>query len=111
MPPSTDNLQHRQAVLTAIKAFATTALASASTQLLEALGYTSEKSADLGIDAETFLSNIEQFKPDLGEINRGKVKATQWKSCAFLFQLTNDEIPSLAVGQAPLGADTKMARG
>jgi type I restriction-modification system DNA methylase subunit len=111
MPPSTDNLQHRQAVLNAIKAFTTTALARASTRLLEALGYTSEKSADLGIDAETFLSNIEQFKPDLGEINRGKVKATQWKSCAFLFQLTNDEIPSLAVGQAPLGADTKMARG
>jgi len=111
MPPSTDNLQHRQAVLTAIKSFATTALAGASTQLLEALGYTSEKSADLGIDAEIFLSNIEQFKPDLGEINRGKVKAAQWKSCAFLFQLTNDEIPSLAVGQAPLGADTKMARG
>jgi len=111
MPPSTDNLQHRQAVLNAIKAFTTTALARASTRLLEALGYTSEKSADLGIGAETFLSNIEQFKPDLGEINRGKVKAAQWKSCAFLFQLTNDEIPSLAVGQAPLGADTKMARG
>lgn len=110
MPPSTDNLQRRQAVQSAIEAFSTTALAKASTQLLDALGYRSEKSADLGSDAETFLSSVEQFKPELGEINRVKVKAAQWKSCAFLFQITNDEIPSLALGQAPLGADSKLAR-
>lgn len=110
MPPSTDNQQRRQAVQSAVKAFSTTALAKASIQLLDALGYSSEKSADLGSDAETFLSSIEQFKPELGEINRAKVKAVQWKSCVFLFQLTNDEIPSLAIGQTPLGADSKLAR-
>lgn len=39
-----------------------------------------------------------------------RCKADRWKSCAFL-QLTNDEIPSLAVGKTPLGADSKLARG
>ena len=109
MTSSASNLARREQVQVALKAFADTPMAKAATQLLDALGYTSEKTADLGNNAETLLGNIEQFKPELGKINRDKVNADRWKSCAFLFQLTNDEIPSLAIGQTPLGADTKVA--
>lgn len=104
-------IDRRKALQAALQAFTSTGLAAASKKLLDVLGYSSEKTADLGTSAEALLGNIEQFKPELGPINRGKVKADRWKSCAFLFQLTNDEIPSLAVGQTPLGADSKLARG
>lgn len=106
-----NNIERRQAVQGALQTFSQSSLAKASTKLLSTLGYASEKTADLGSSAESLLGNIEQFKPELGPISRGKVKADRWKSCAFLFQITNDEIPSLAVGQAPLGADHKVARG
>ena len=79
--------------------------------LLAALGYRSDKTADLGTSSETMLSSIEQFRPDLGKIDRNKVQALHWKSCALLFQLTNDEIPSLAMGQAPVGAGGELAQG
>ncbi len=105
-----NKIERRQALQAALQAFDYAPLAKASANLLNSLGYTSEKTADLGSSAETLLGNIEQFKPELGKISRDKVKADRWKSCAFLFQLTNDEIPSLAVGQTPLGTDTKVAR-
>jgi adenine-specific DNA-methyltransferase len=105
-----NNIERRQMVLAALQAFANAPLAKASANLLNSLGYTSEKTTDLGSNAESLLGNIEQFKPELGSINRGKVKADRWKSCTFLFQLTNDEIPSLVVGQAPLCADNRVAR-
>lgn len=81
-------ITRREQVQTALNAFADTPTSQAATNLLNALGYTSEKSADLGSNAETLLANIEQFKPELGSISRDKVKADSWKSCAFLFQLT-----------------------
>ena len=105
-----NKIERRQAVQTALLAFANAPLATASASLLNSLGYSSEKTADLGNNAEALLGNIEQFKPELGAISRDKVKADRWKSCAFLFQITNDEIPSLAVGQAPLSTDSKVAR-
>lgn len=89
------NLQKLTALRTALTNFQQRPLSEASTGLLSLLGYKSEKTADLGSNAAALLANIEQFKPELGNINRDKIKAAQWKSCAFLFQLTNDEIPSL----------------
>jgi len=106
-----NNIERRQQVQDALRSFATDPLRKAATGLLVALGYASDKTADLGNDSKSFLASIETFRADLGPINRDKVKADLWQSCAFLFQLTNDEIPSLAIGQAPLGADSKVARG
>ena len=105
------NFDHRQKVQHALGAFTTAPLKNAATQLLDALGYASDKTADLGTDPQSFLASIETFRADLGAVNRDKVKADRWQTCAFLFQLTNDEIPSLAIGQAPLGTDNKLARG
>jgi adenine-specific DNA-methyltransferase len=107
---SNSGIERRQAVQDALSGFADAPLAKASATLLNSLGYASEKTTDLGSSAKAFLGNIEQFKPELGAISREKVKADRWKSCAFLFQLTNDEIPSLAVGRSPQGADSKVAR-
>lgn len=106
-----NNIDRRKSLQAALQAFTNTELATASVKLLGVLGYASEKTAELGASAQSLLGSIEQFKPELGPISRDKVKADRWKSCAFLFQLTNDEIPSLAVGQAPLGTDSKLARG
>lgn len=105
-----NNIQRRQAVEAALHSFANAPLPKASAKLLNSLGYASEKTTDLGGSVESLLGNIEKFKPELGIIRRDKVKADRWKSCAFLFQLTNDEITSLAVGQASLGVDNKVAR-
>lgn len=108
---SENNIDRRKSLQAALQAFTNTGLATASVKLLGVLGYASEKTADLGASADSLLGSIEQFKPELGPISRDKVKADRWKSCAFLFQLTNDEIPSLALGQTPLGADSKLALG
>ncbi len=112
MPSSTENhAARRTQVQAALAAFTDTPLQTAATKLLDALGYTSEKTADFGGSADSLLGNIEQFKPELGQINRDKVKADRWKSCAFLFQLSNDEIPSLTAKQKPPNTDSKVARG
>ncbi len=76
--------EQRQAVQAAIKTFAEAPLQQASINLLNVLGYASEKIANLGSNAETLLANIEQFKPELGKISRDKVKADRWKSWARL---------------------------
>lgn len=99
----------RKAVENALTSFAHKPLVQATTDLLATLGYHSDKTADLGHNAEELLGNIGQFRADLGPIDRNKLHAERWTSCAFVFQLTNDEIPSLALGQTPLGADKAMA--
>lgn len=108
LPPAADR---RQAIAQALQTLATQPLEQGATALLAVLGYRSDKTADLGHDAEALLSSIEQFRPESGAIDRAKVQASRWKSCAFLFQLSNDEIPSLAMGQSPLGADGTLERG
>ncbi|QFT20979.1 Modification methylase PaeR7I [Pseudomonas sp. THAF187a] len=97
-----------QSIQDSLQNLASESLAEGAAALLSVLGYSSDKTADLGYSAEELLENIEQFRPELGGISRAKVQADRWISCAFLFQLTNDEIPSLALGQAPLGANGKL---
>lgn len=104
-----NNIERREKVQAALKAFADTLMAKA-TQLLNALGYVSEKTADLGNNAELFLGHIERFKPEFGPIDRNKVQAEPWKECAFLFQRTNDEIPSLLLPLAGEGQGERALR-
>lgn len=101
----------RISIQQALQALTDRPLNSSSTALLATLGYYSDKIADLGNNAEDLLGSIEQFRPDLDKIDRNKVQAQRWKSCALLFQITNDEIPSLSVGQAPVGAGDELAQG
>lgn len=100
----------RQAIDGALKAFLTQPLAKASLNLLGALGYASEKTADLGSTTTALLGNIEQFNPELGPIDRAKVQTDRWQECVFLFQLTDDEIPSLARAQANLTGQVNVVK-
>jgi len=106
-----DNSALRQSIQGALQNLASQPLATGAIAMLNTLGYSSDKTAELGSTAEALLSSIEQFRPELGSINRAKVHANRWKSCAFLFQLTNDEIPSLALGQTPVGSNGKLTQG
>lgn len=108
LPPIADR---RLAIVQALQTLATQPLAQGAIALLAALGYHSDKTADLGHDTDTLLSSIEQFRPDQGAIDRTKVQASRWRSCAFLFQLTDDEIPTLAQTQIPLEVDRNLIRG
>lgn len=106
-----NNIKYRHTIQKALQEFPEKSLNVAATDLLTVLGYTSEKTTDLGNDVDTLLGNIETFSPELGKVDRSKVSSTEWKQCAFLFQLTNDEIPSLASGQTVLTSERELARG
>jgi hypothetical protein len=57
---------------------------------------------------EQFVAAVEEATHST--FNRDKAHFSRWKQCAFLFQLTNDEIPSLAMGQQAFSTDAKLAR-
>lgn len=84
-------------------------LREASEALLSALGYKSDKTADFGSKPEQFIAAVEDATHST--FNRDKAHVSRWKQCAFLFQLTNDEIPSLAMGQQAFSNDNKPDTG
>lgn len=83
-------------------------LDEAGAGILAALGYKSDKTADFGSKPEQFVAAVEEATHST--FNRDKAHVSRWKQCAFLFQLTNDEIPSLAAGQQSFSTDAKLAR-
>lgn len=83
-------------------------LGEAGAGLLASLGYKSDKTADFGSKPEQFVAAVEEATHST--FNRDKAHVSRWKQCAFLFQLTNDEIPSLAAGQQSFSTDTRLAR-
>ncbi|MDP2829451.1 MAG: Eco57I restriction-modification methylase domain-containing protein [Sulfuricellaceae bacterium] len=102
------NPQKLAALCTALTDFQKRPLNEASAGLLSSLGYKSDKTAEFGSKPEQFIAAVEEATHST--FNRDKAHVSRWKQCAFLFQLTNDEIPSLAMGQQALSTDTKLAR-
>ncbi len=102
------NPQKLAALLTTLTDFQKHPLSEAGTGLLSSLGYKSDKTADFGSKPEQFIAAVEEATHST--FNRDKAHVSRWKQCAFLFQLTNDEIPSLAMGQQAFSTDTKLAR-
>lgn len=90
--------------------FSSGTLADSARQLLGALGYYSDKTADFSSNPGEFVTELEEATMDKGAFPRDKVQLARWRECAFLFQLTNDEIPSLAAGQQALAIDTAVHR-
>ena len=90
-----NNSQLRSTIYTALPAFQNKSLAEAATSLLGALGYTSDKVAEFASKPADFIKDIEEATSASAPIQRDKIHLDKWKECAFLFQLTNDEIPSL----------------
>ncbi len=74
-------------------------LAEGLVGLLDSLGYRSDKTADLGTTPIEFVANLQQFGKDTRPLDSKKAASDEWKACAMLFQITNDEIPSLMLGQ------------
>ncbi|MFA7270196.1 MAG: Eco57I restriction-modification methylase domain-containing protein [Sterolibacterium sp.] len=99
MPPVNSAAARRQDVQAALKSFANTSLAKASVNLLNSLGYTSDKTVDLGAKPAEFVANLKQLSKIPAAFDEKKAQVAQWRSAHFVFQLTNDEIPSLMLGQ------------
>jgi len=100
---STNN---RQAIEAALKATATGDLRTSALALLASLGYTSNKTLDLPAQPQAFAQEIETLLGGSRQFNAEAVCLSDWKSVAFLFQLTNDELPSLAAGQTSFFTNT-----
>ena len=86
----------RTSVRDALVGFGDRPLRAAGVDLLSALGYASRKTLNLDGSVDGFLAAVPG-----GEALKGKpaAKTDKWRRVDFLFQLTNDEIPTLASGQ------------
>ncbi|HUX67403.1 MAG TPA: TaqI-like C-terminal specificity domain-containing protein [Terriglobales bacterium] len=82
------------AVKEALRTFPEAALADAGRRFWRALGFGSNKTLEAGESPADFLAI---FDPK-GELDRRRAEVDGWRRWAFLFQITNDEIPSLAGG-------------
>ncbi len=105
-----NNSQLRSAIKSALASFQNKPLTAAATGLLAALGYSSDKVEELSSKPVNFITEIEEATSAGTPFQREKIQLDRWKECAFLFQLTNDEIPSLAIGQKTLAVDSKVQR-
>ena len=102
------NPQKLAALRTTLTDFQKRPLSEAGAGLLSSLGYKSDKTADFGSKPEQFIAAVDEATHST--FNRDKAHVSRWKQCAFLFQITNDEIPSLAMGQQAFSTDNKLAR-
>ena len=73
--------------------------------MLGTLGYASHKTLDLLTDPQNFAQELENLLGGSKQLNATHASLLEWKSAAFLFQLTNDELPTLAAGQLSLLTD------
>jgi len=79
----------RNEIREALGMFAEKSVFASSINLLDVLGYSSEKTLDLNHSPESF---IEQFCQNELEFNKDKALFDQWKTIDFLFQITDDEL-------------------
>jgi len=84
-----NGLHTRQNIVQALKDFQHNTLATNVRNLLNVLGYQSEREIDLEPNtAEGFIADFGQF----GEMNPERGQIDEWESIDFLFQLTGEEI-------------------
>ena len=86
----------------ALQALSTGDLRTGTTALLSTLGYASNKTIDLPAQPVEFAKALTSLLSGTRPINAIEASLPDWKSAAFLFQLTNDELPALAAGQLSL---------
>ena len=77
-------------------------MAISASALLSTLGYSSNKTTDLPAQPAAFAKQLEALAGGTRQLNPLEASLSDWKSAAFLFQLTNDELPALAAGQRDL---------
>nr|MDP2191301.1 hypothetical protein [Rhodoferax sp.] len=100
------NKQLRADLQTALQNLATGDLRTSATALLGKLGYASHKTLDLPTEPQAFTKEVEALLGGSKQLNPAHASLADWQSAAFLFQLTNDELPALAAGQMSLLLET-----
>lgn len=96
------SIQLRNRVLEALEGFAANPLAAGGTAVLNALGYASGKTIDLPSAPQAFAKELAALADANNALSADSAHLKDWNSAAFLFQLTNDELPTLAAGQLSL---------
>jgi adenine-specific DNA-methyltransferase len=99
---ATDKAPLRARIQLALQDASTSDLRSAATALLGTLGYASHKTLDLPADPQAFVREIQKLLGGISQLTTAHANPADWNSAAFLFQLTNDELPALAAGQLSL---------
>lgn len=103
MPAATD-IQAKQAIEAALKAFAGRPLADAAAALFESLGYKSTRRLRLdSSSAENFVRHFVQNRP----FNREQALVKDWQSANFLFQLTDEDLKGILAGDQPVLFESK----
>ena len=100
------NKQLRAELQIALLNLATGDLRTCATALLGKLGYASHKTLELPTQPQAFAKEVENLLGGSKQLNPAHASLADWQSAAFLFQLTNDELPALAAGQASLLTET-----
>ncbi|MES2878544.1 MAG: Eco57I restriction-modification methylase domain-containing protein [Pseudomonadota bacterium] len=100
------NKQLRAELHTALLNLATGDLRIGATALLGNLGYASHKTLELPMQPQAFAMQVETLLGGSKQLNAIHASLADWQSASFLFQLTNDELPALAAGQASLLLET-----
>jgi hypothetical protein len=98
--------QLRAELQTALLKLATGDLRTSATALHGKLGYASHKTLELPTQPQAFAKEVENLLGGSKQLNPAHASLADWQSAAFLFQLTNDELPALAAGQAGLLTET-----
>lgn len=82
----------REKIATSIHTLADQTLKQAATSLLSTLGYSSDKTLDLGDSSpQAFLDFLQQNNPDAA-FDQKKALVADWTSADLLFQLTDDDL-------------------
>ncbi|MDP2027390.1 TaqI-like C-terminal specificity domain-containing protein [Sulfuriferula sp.] len=89
-----------------LKAAASGDLRAHALKLLSTLGYASNKTLDWPTQPQVFARDIETLLGGSNRLNLETACLADWQSVFFLFQLTNDELPTLAAGQMSFFNDT-----
>src|SRR5690348_13317987 len=89
----------KKSIEAALKMFAIKPVGEAATELFDVLGYRSEKRLALKPDTpDNFLQTFAQNRP----FNPEHALMAEWRSVDFLFQLTDDEVRRVALGDQSL---------
>ena len=91
--------QRLQQIAGALDSFNQQPLPIAAAGLLKTLGYDSDKTIDLGSRPADFVAKLRQSSQAPSAFDDARADVARWRGAHFLFQLTNDEIPSLMLGQ------------
>jgi type I restriction-modification system DNA methylase subunit len=96
------SLPLRNQLLASLTGLVEAPLQSGATHLLAALGYASGKTIALPTEPRAFATELAALTGTRQALTAATACLADWRSAAFLFQLTNDELPTLAAGQMGL---------